>query len=81
MARLRRQRLNELDPQFRLAKILHSSLGSLQPGQVPSRRRLSGIGPIGQLTDHYQSQPESHRRSLSPVYPYTSRNELVLTAL
>ena len=72
MARLRRQRLNELDPQFRLAKILHSSLGSLQPGQVPSRRRLS---------DHYQSQPELHRRSLSPVYPDTSRNELVLTAL
>lgn len=65
------------DPQFRLARILHSSLNEIPPGQinVPLRYRLSRLG------DQYQSQPDLYSRSLSPILSYDERNELILTAL
>lgn len=76
MARLRKKRMSE-DPQYRLANILHSSLGALSPGQVqvPLRRRRS----VARLVYYYQSQPDL--KGFSTIYPETDKNELILTAL
>lgn len=78
MARLRKKRMND-DPQYRLANILHSSLGAHSPGQiqVPLRRRRS----VARLVYYYQSQPDLKR--FSTIYPITEtdKNGLILTAL
>lgn len=76
MARLRKKRMND-DPQFRLANILHSSLGAISPGQVqvPLRRRRS----VARLVYYYQSQPDLKRFSTVPSD--TDKNGLILTAL
>ena len=79
MARLRKKRMND-DPQYRLANILHSSLGAHSPGQmqVPLRRRRS----VARLVYYYStSQPDLKR--FSTIYPIieTDKNGLILTAL
>lgn len=86
-AKLRRLRRSppvtvDENPQFRLARILHSSLNETDPGSsrmnVPLRFRLS------RLSDQHQSPPDLYgpRSSLSPISAYPDRNtELILTAL